>query len=133
MHLFLLPPVAVSVLLTLLSIDMSDGGARVAATPLPDPQLHHHCLDQKHKFYQFCCETWLLLVCFVVLLSQQMADPVDVQSTSPDCDGIHGGGNQLKPGEHDKNWEEGPPPPDPEDSEDGVGDGASKGQQKAGA
>ncbi|KAL8993300.1 MAG: hypothetical protein Q9169_006449 [Polycauliona sp. 2 TL-2023] len=63
------------------------------AAAAPTPQLYHHCLDPKHKMYQFCCET----------------------KEDPDCDGIHGPKNPLKPGTHDSHWEEGPPPEEEEE------------------
>ncbi|KAL9626149.1 MAG: hypothetical protein Q9204_007539 [Flavoplaca sp. TL-2023a] len=90
MHLILLPFAYILLVLTLLSLDTSHG--KVAAAPAADPQLYHHCLDPKHKFYQTCCET----------------------EQDPNCDGVHGPKNPLKPGEHDKHWEEGPPPPEPD-------------------
>ncbi|KAL8726109.1 MAG: hypothetical protein Q9181_006176 [Wetmoreana brouardii] len=63
--------------------------------PYPNPQYYHHCLDRKHKFYQFCCETPMF----------------------PDCDGVHGPKNPVKPGHHSDGWEAGPPPPNPEEEE----------------
>ncbi|KAI4226797.1 MAG: hypothetical protein L6R40_008247 [Gallowayella cf. fulva] len=86
----------------LLVLEMGYGGMNAAAMAVPKPQYYHHCLDPKHKFYEFCCESWLF----------------------PDCDGIHGLGNPLKPGQHEKNWEEGPPPPSSSGGTKG-GDGGS--------
>ena len=55
MHLILLPFTYILLVLTFLSLDTGHG--QVAAAPTADPQLYHHCLDPKHKFYQTCCET----------------------------------------------------------------------------
>ena len=57
MHPTLLPSASILLFLSLLSLNPNPRHANAAAIPLPTPQLYHHCLDQKHKFYQFCCET----------------------------------------------------------------------------
>ena len=73
---------------------------------------------------------------FCVSFEFEVADSFFFGRSSPDCDGVHGPKNPLKKGEHDKNWEEGPPPPEVEDAGGdgggGGGDGGGEGEGEGG-